>query len=71
MRFCGLESIYPDPITINLRVGWGEINGGSLTPGDIGQSLTNQRAVSYAALKAALERTQRRLTTPLPLPIFR
>jgi PEP-CTERM motif len=48
------ESIYTDPITINLHVGWGEINGGSLNPGNIGQSLTNQQAVSYAALKAAL-----------------
>jgi hypothetical protein len=48
------ESIYPDPITLNLHVGWGEINGGPLDPGNIGQSLTNQQAVPYAALKAAL-----------------
>src|SRR5215471_1152332 len=49
-----LDAIYTDPITINLHVGWGEINGGPLTPGDVGQSLTNQQAVTYAVLRAAL-----------------
>lgn len=48
------EAMFSDPITINLHVGWGDINGGPLNPGNLGQSLTNQQAVSYATLKAAL-----------------
>src|SRR5262249_9830067 len=39
---------YADPMTINLHVGWGDINGGPLAPGLIGQSLTNQPAVPHA-----------------------
>lgn len=35
-----IEATYTDPITINMHVGWGEINGGSLSPGNLGQSLT-------------------------------
>src|SRR5438105_10100110 len=27
------ESTFSDPITINLHVGWGDINGGPLNPG--------------------------------------
>jgi hypothetical protein len=50
-----IQSTYNDPITINLHVGWGEINGGSLSPGDLGQSLTNQQGFfSYAQVKTAL-----------------
>jgi hypothetical protein len=45
---------FSDPITINLHVGWGDINGGPLNPGNLGQSLTNQQAVPYATLKTAL-----------------
>uniref|UniRef100_Q01TP5 Ice-binding protein C-terminal domain-containing protein n=1 Tax=Solibacter usitatus (strain Ellin6076) TaxID=234267 RepID=Q01TP5_SOLUE len=50
-----LESQYSDPITINLNVGWGEINGGSLSPGNLGQSSTNQQGFySYSTVKTAL-----------------
>jgi hypothetical protein len=50
-----LESQFSDPITINLNVGWGEINGGSLNPGNLGQSSTNQRGFfSYSTVKTAL-----------------
>jgi hypothetical protein len=49
------ETTYTDPITINLHVGWGEINGSSLAPGDLGQSETNQRGfISYAEVASAL-----------------
>jgi len=48
------ETIFNDPITINLHVGWGDINGGPLSPGNVGQSLTNQVAVPYTTLKGAL-----------------
>jgi hypothetical protein len=48
------QTTYTDPITINLNVGWGEINGNPLAVGNLGQSLTNQQAASYATLKTAL-----------------
>ncbi|MDQ1474233.1 MAG: hypothetical protein QOJ99_5713, partial [Bryobacterales bacterium] len=49
------ESRFTDPITVNMQVGWGEINGKSLNPGDIGQSLTNQRGLfTYAQVRGAL-----------------
>ncbi len=49
------EGAYSDPITINLHVGWGEIGGGNLNPGDLGQSSTVQQGIySYAAVRNAL-----------------
>src|SRR5215469_11020680 len=32
------EATYSDPITINLQVGWGKINGNNLNPGNLGQT---------------------------------
>jgi hypothetical protein len=50
-----LTSTYNDPMTINMNVGWGEINGGSLNPGNLGQSLTNQPgALTYTQVRTAL-----------------
>jgi hypothetical protein len=50
-----LESKYADPITINMQVGWGEINGNSLSPGALGQSSTNRQGFySYAQMKTAV-----------------
>lgn len=49
------ESEFTDPITVNMQVGWGEIDGRSLNPGDLGQSLTNQRgAFTYSQIRSAL-----------------
>jgi hypothetical protein len=49
------EAEFSDPITINLHVGWGEINGNPLSPGDIGQSLTSQLGLfTYAQVRTAL-----------------
>jgi hypothetical protein len=49
------ETNYDDPITINLHVGWGEIDGQSLSPGDLGQSSTFQQgSYSCAQIRAAL-----------------
>jgi hypothetical protein len=48
------QTLFSDPITINLHVGWGDINGNPLSPGNLGQSLTNQQAVPYTVLKSAL-----------------
>jgi hypothetical protein len=49
------QAQYTDPITINLHVGWGEINGHSLNPGNLGQSSTNQQGFyNYNTVKTAL-----------------
>ena len=50
-----LESTYTDPITINMQVGWGQIHGNNLSPGNLGQSLTLQQGFfSFAQMKSAL-----------------
>jgi hypothetical protein len=50
-----VSSLYNDPITINLVVGWGKIDGNNLSPGNLGQSLTNQQGFySYNQMKTAL-----------------
>jgi len=49
------EAEYTDPITINLQVGWGKINGQNLNPGNLGQSSTFQQGFySYSQIKSAL-----------------
>ena len=49
------QSTFPDPITINLDVGWGEIAGSDLNPGNLGQSRTNQQGFySYSQIRSAL-----------------
>jgi hypothetical protein len=49
------QSTYTDPITINIDVGWGEIDGNPLNPGNLGQSRTNQPGnFSYSQVRSAL-----------------
>jgi hypothetical protein len=49
------QTQYTDPITINLHVGWGEINGNPLAPGNLGQSSTNQQGFyTYNQVRTAL-----------------
>ena len=47
------QTNYTDPITINLQVGWGQINGQSLSPGNLGQSSTFQRSYTFSQIKSA------------------
>jgi hypothetical protein len=47
------ESVFNDPITINIDVGWGEVAGQSLS-GALGASETNLGVFSYSQVKAAL-----------------
>src|SRR5262249_52263099 len=49
-----LESIFTDPITINIDVGYGEIAGQNLISGALGESETFLDDYSYAALRGAL-----------------
>lgn len=49
------QTTYDNPITINMQVGWGEIDGQSLSPGDLGQSLTHQQGFySYSQIVNAM-----------------
>jgi hypothetical protein len=49
------EASFSDPITINLRVGWGTINGFPLDPGALGESSSmQQQFFTYDQIKSAL-----------------
>ena len=49
------QTTYTDPITINIDVGWGEIDGNPLNPGNLGQSRTNQPGnFTYSQVRGAL-----------------
>ena len=48
------KSVFHDPITININVGWGEVAGQSLASGALGASETNLGVFSYSQVKAAL-----------------
>jgi hypothetical protein len=49
-----LESQFTDPVNVNINVGWGEVDGSPLAPGDIGSSSTFVQNVSYISLFNAL-----------------
>jgi hypothetical protein len=49
-------SVFHDPITVTLDVGWGEVAGQSLAPGALGESETNLGVFSYSQVRAALAR---------------
>ena len=49
------SSEFSDPITLNIHVGYGEVNGQALNAGNLGQSeFTNGRFYTYTQLEAAL-----------------
>jgi hypothetical protein len=49
------QTNFTDPITINLQVGWGEVNGVTLSPGFLGESQAAQPGFfHYDAIKSAL-----------------
>ena len=49
------DSQFANPITINIDVGWGEVNGSKLSAGALGESITNLTlGTTYAQIKAAL-----------------
>jgi hypothetical protein len=47
-------SVFSDPITINIDVGWGEVAGQALASGALGESETNLGLFSYSQVKTAL-----------------
>jgi FG-GAP-like repeat len=48
------DSYFTDPITVNIDVGYGEIDGQQLFPGALGESETFLNEYSYSALRNAL-----------------
>jgi Peptidase M10 serralysin C terminal len=50
-----LESLFSDPVTININVGYGQVGGASLGSTALGQSETYLTSVSYATLLTALQ----------------
>jgi len=49
-----LDSHFNNPVTINIDVGYGEIDGQPLAPGALGESETFLNEYSYSALRTAL-----------------
>jgi hypothetical protein len=49
------ESVFTNPITINIDVGYGEVDGQSLESGALGQSVSNIESFSYSSVVDALE----------------
>ena len=48
------ESIFTNPITLNIDVGYGEIDGEKLGSGDLGESEDTDQSFSYAQIRNAL-----------------
>ena len=48
------ESEFTNPITLNIDVGWGEIDGQALLPGALGESESYLESFSYSQIRTAL-----------------
>jgi hypothetical protein len=48
------DQLITDPITVNIDVGWGEINGSNISPGALGESETNGDPFDYSIVRLAL-----------------
>ena len=58
------ETNFTDPITINLQVGWGKVDGQNLLPGAFGESSAHGPAfIHYAQVKSALSAMRSPLLT--------
>jgi hypothetical protein len=53
-----LSGHFTDDITLNLHVGYGDVNGTALNPGNLGQSQFNVHKYSYADYKSAVDSHQ-------------
>ena len=51
------DSYFTNPITINIDVGWGEVDGQALGAGALGESISNVASYSYNQIRAALTNT--------------
>src|ERR1700704_5994079 len=48
------QTTFSDPVTININVGYGKINGGNLGAGALGESLTYLNNYTYSQLRSNL-----------------
>jgi hypothetical protein len=48
------ETQFADPITVNIDVGYGEVDGQALSPGALGESITFLNSFSFSQLRSAL-----------------
>src|SRR6202034_192005 len=62
-----LESIITAPITVNIDVGYGEIDGQSLGSGALGESETYLNSYSYSSIKTALAKVDPSAAATLPV----
>jgi hypothetical protein len=51
------DSSFSNPITINIDVGWGEVDGQALESNALGESISNTSAYSYSQVVSALTST--------------
>jgi hypothetical protein len=51
------DSLFTNPITINIDVGWGEVAGQSLVSNALGESITNTTNYNYSQIRNALTNT--------------
>jgi hypothetical protein len=49
-----LEGLFTDAVTININVGYGEVNGTALSSNALGQSVSYLTSTSYSTLRSAL-----------------
>ncbi len=62
-----LESIITAPITVNIDVGYGEIDGQALESGALGESETYLNSYSYSSIKSALANVDPSAASSLPV----
>ena len=48
------QNAFSDAVTVNIAVGYGEVDGQALVPGALGESVTFLSGYSYAQVKSAL-----------------
>jgi hypothetical protein len=61
-----LENLFTGPITINIAVGYGEVNGQSLRSGSLGESEAFLSSYSYSSIKSALSSINPNVAGTLP-----
>lgn len=51
-----LESLFSDAVTINIAVGYGEVDGNALSSGNLGSSISNLTSLGYSTLRSDLSK---------------
>ncbi len=65
------DSIFTNPVTINIDVGWGEINGQTLQNRTLGESLEQfTNGYNYAQILSAVSTTSVNEGDPIPASVF-